>query len=58
MKASTLEKIDKAIEDFKKNVQFEIETSNVDPEVKDLCEQIAKYVYYTLHEIHDALSEN
>ncbi|WP_213996436.1 hypothetical protein [Tepidanaerobacter syntrophicus] len=58
MKSSTLNKIDKAIEEFKAEIQSEIEISKADPETKYLCEQIARQTYYTLLEIKNALSKD
>jgi hypothetical protein len=52
---------DKIVEEeeaFKKNIDFEIETSDADKEVKYLCEQIGKQCFYYMHGLAQALLES
>lgn len=55
MDKAIIDALNKALEDFKANIDFELETSKADDSTKDLVEQLARQTYYALDQFADQI---
>ena len=51
------EEINKALDEYMKNVEFEIDTSGIDQELKELCHAMKKQTFYLVDHMADIFIE-
>lgn len=57
MDKTIIDALNKALADFKGNIEFELKTSKANESAKDLVEELAKQTYYALDQFADQIKK-